>query len=574
MKMVLRYMKPYKWNTFLSFGIRIIGILGELALPYVLSHILKNVIAFQNVSLVIFWGVVMIGCAAISFACNYTANQIVAKVARDVSENLRHDLFAKTIRLSAAQTDRFTIASLESRVTTDTYHIHNFIRLIQIMGIRSPLLLFGGIVITMSMDAFLSSIMLAIMPVMFFIVYLLMRKGIPLYTMVQKAVDGMVRVVREDVLGIRVIKALSKDEYEHKRFDSVNKKLVQQENYANVIMSATNPIMTLSMNLGMAAVVALSATRIANYQSDPETIIVFMQYFTQISMAMMMLTRLFVMLSKCSASANRIDEVLKCEDELAEKSAKHYVTEDNDVFIEFDNVTFSYNGKKPDVENINFKLCKGQSLGIIGATGSGKSTIIKLLLRFYDVDKGSIRINGRDIRTIDREELYAMFGTAMQNDFLYADSIEENISFGRNIDLETIKKAAQIAQAHDFISAFPEGYKHKLSQKGTNVSGGQKQRILITRALAGSPQILILDDSSSALDYKTEAMLRSALKEKLSGTTVVNVAQRVSAVMSCDFILVIDEGKIIGKGTHTQLLETCVEYKEISDSQTGGAFIE
>ena len=574
MKMLLRYMKPYRWKTILSFGIRIIGILSELALPYVLSHILKNVIEFQSIGLIVFWGCIMILCAAISFVSNYFANRIVARVARNVSENLRHDLFAKTIRLTAKQTDRFTIASLESRVTTDTYHIHNFIRLIQIIGIRAPLLLMGGIIITMSMDAFLSSVMLVIMPVMFLIIYLIMRRGIPLYTKVQNAVDNMVRVVREDTQGIRVIKALSKDEYEHRRFDKVNSDLVREENRANVIMSATNPIMTLSMNLGMAAVVALSATRIANYQSDPETIIVFMQYFTQISMSMMMLTRLFVMSSKCSASAKRIDEVLQCDDELKEASVEEYPTVDTDVFVEFDNVSFSYEGKKPDVENISFKLYKGQSLGIIGATGSGKSTIIKLLLRFYDVDEGAIRINGRDIRTIERAELYSMFGTAMQNDFLYADTIAENISFGRNIDIETIKEAAKTAQADDFISAFPDGYNHVLAQKGTNVSGGQKQRILITRALAGSPQILVLDDSSSALDYKTEASLRSALKENLADTTVINVAQRVSAVMGCDLILVVDEGKIIGMGTHNQLLKTCVEYKEISDSQTGGAFVE
>ena len=574
MKMLLRYMKPYSLKTYISFVIRIIGILAELALPYVLNHILKNVIKYQSIWLIAFWGMIMIFCALVSLCCNLFANRIVARVSSDVSQNLRHDLFAKTIRLSAKQTDRFTIASLESRVTTDTYHIHNFIRLIQIIGVRAPLLLFGGIAITMVMDSFLSSIMLVIMPVMFFVVYLLMRKGIPLYSRVQMAVDNMVRVVREDVQGIRVIKALSKDEYEHRRFDIVNKNLVKEENYANVIMSATNPIMTLSMNLGMAAVVAFSASRIANYQSDPETIIVFMQYFTQISMAMMMITRLFVMTSKCSASANRIEEVLTCEDELDEKSVEQYSVVDDNAFIEFDNVTFSYNGKKPDVENISFKLYKGQSLGIIGATGSGKSTIIKLLLRFYDADSGCIRINGRDIRTIDRKELYEMFGTAMQNDFLYADTIEENISFGRNIDLVKIENSAKIAQAHDFIVAFPDGYKHRLSQKGTNVSGGQKQRILITRALAGNPQILIFDDSSSALDYKTEAALRNALKENLADTTVINVAQRVSAVMGCDLILVIDEGRIIGMGTHNQLLKTCVEYKEISDSQTGGAFVE
>ena len=278
--------------------------------------------------------------------------------------------------------------------------------------------------------------------------------------------------------------------------------------------------------------------------------------------------------SKCFASAKRVDEILKCEDELVEGDEKDYPSGDENVFIEFDNVSFSYNGKKPDVADISFKLYKGQSLGIIGATGSGKSTLVKLLLRFYDVDKGSIRINGKDIRTINRQELYSMFGTALQNDFLYADTIEENIDFGRNIDMESIIKAAKIAQAHDFISEFPDGYQHILSQKGTNVSGGQKQRILISRAVAINPQILVLDDSSSALDYKTEANLRNALNEAMAGTTVVNVAQRVSAVKNCDLILVIDEGRIIGRGTHDELMETCEEYREISESQMGGAFVE
>lgn len=272
-----------------------------------------------------------------------------------------------------------------------------------------------------------------------------------------------------------------------------------------------------------------------------------------------------------TASANRIAEVLDTPD-------KFSITEDtreaDGIHICFDNVSFSYFGKKQNLMNISFSLKKGERLGIIGATGSGKSTLIKLLLRFYEPASGEIRINGKSITSYSREQLTSMFGVSLQNDFIYADSVEENIRFGRDISEEDIIRAAKIAQAHDFIISAPDGFSRMLSSKGTNISGGQRQRILISRAIAADPEILILDDSSSALDYKTDANLRRALDENMSGTTVITVAQRVSSVKSCDLILVIDDGKIIGQGKHEWLLESCREYKEISDSQMGGAFVE
>ncbi|MBQ5612414.1 MAG: ABC transporter ATP-binding protein, partial [Clostridia bacterium] len=405
-------------------------------------------------------------------------------------------------------------------------------------------------------------------------VFFISRKGVPLYARVQKAVDGMIRVVREDVMGIRVIKALSKEEYEHRRYDDVNSALARNEQKAGVIMSAVNPIMTLLMNGGIIAVISLSASRVANHQSDPETVIAFMQYFTQISMAMMTLSRMFVMYTKSAASAKRIGEVLDSPAELPVLGEAEHPPVKTDAHVCFDHVSFSYLGRLNDLEDISFSLPRGGSLGIIGATGSGKTTLIKLLLRFYDVGSGCVRISGRDVRTIPKEELYGDLGIAMQHDFLYADTVEENIRFGRELSHEQIVRAARIAQAHDFISAFPEGYEHMLSQKGTNVSGGQKQRILIARALAADPAILILDDSSSALDYKTDASLRVALQKEMSDTTLITVAQRVSSVKSCDLILVLDEGRIIGMGDHEHLLESCAEYREISNSQMGGAFVE
>ncbi len=574
MKTVLKYIKPYYLRMLWGLTIKIAGTVVELFIPYILTHILENVIYTSNVKKIVFWGFMMILCAGCACIFNVIANRMASKVSNDFSEILRRDLFAKTLRLSAAQTDSFTIASLESRITTDTYNIYHFVGMMQRMGVRAPIMLIGGIIITMIMDSYLSLVMVATMPLLFICVYIVSASGIPLYKKVQMSVDGMIRVVREDAQGIRVIKALSKDKYEHKRYDKANLALVKNERKAGIIMASVHPIMNLFMNMGIVAVVALSANRVLNHQSTPETVIAFMQYFTQISMSMMVMSRMFTMASKCSASANRVAEILNCEDTLKERSEEEFPRNDNGSVIEFKDVDFSYIGVKKDLTDISFKIKDGESLGIIGATGSGKSTVIKLLLRFYDVGSGAIYIDGKDIRTIDRKELYSYFGTVMQNDFLYNDTIYENIKFGRDLSDEQIKTAAKIAQADRFITDFEDGYEHILSQKGTNISGGQKQRILISRAIASKPRILILDDSSSALDYKTESNLRKALNENFKDTILINVAQRVSAVKNCTQIIVLENGEIIGMGTHEELLNNCSEYKEISDSQMGGAIVE
>ena len=573
MKIVFKYLKKFYGRMALGFAIKVAGTLVELMLPYILSHILADVIG-KEISDIVFWGILMIVCSGTACLCNVIANRMAARVSRNFAEKMRQDLFIKTLKLSAAQTDKFTIPSLESRITTDTYNVHHFINMIQRMGVRAPILLMGGIAITLFMDASLSLVMIAVLPFIFVTVYFISRNGVPLYTKVQRSVDGMVRVVREDAQGIRVIKALSKTDYEHRRYDAVNRALVKDETRAGVIMGSVNPVMTMLMNVGSVAVIALGAARVSAGLSNPETIIAFMQYFTQISMAMMSVTRMFVMYTKCAASARRISEVLNAEEDIIVKSKLDYPDKRTSGHICFDNVTFSYNGKRNNLEKISFELPKGGSLGIIGATGSGKSTVVKLLLRFYDVCEGGIYINGEDIRTIPKDRFYHMFGSALQHDFLYADTIAENIRFGRDVSHEEVVAAAKIAQADDFITAFAEGYAHKLTPHGTNISGGQKQRVLISRALAAKPEILILDDSSSALDYKTDAALRKALSENMQDTTVITVAQRVSSVKDCGLIIVLEEGKIIGIGTHDILLAECEEYREISESQMGGAFVE
>lgn len=573
MKTILKYLEKYYKRMTLGLTIKVVGTLFELLLPYILSYILGNIIG-RRVSEILFWGGMMIICSALACLCNVTANRMAAKVSCAFAESMRKDLFIKTLRLSAAQTDKFTIPSLESRITTDTYNVHNFINRMQRLGVRAPILLLGGIGITLFMDAHLSLVMIALLPFLFTAIFLVSRKGVPLYSKVQRSVDGMVRVVREDTQGIRVLKALSKTEYEHRRYDQVNKNLIKDETHAGVIMGSMNPIMNLFMNFGSVAVIALGAYRVSGGLSKPETIIAFMQYFTQISMAMMSLNRIFVMYTKCAASAGRIAEVLNTEEDVVVGTKEEFPNQPGNAHIIFDNVSFSYKGKRNNLENISFAIPKGGSLGIIGATGSGKSTLIRLLLRFYDTDKGSVYINGENIRTIPKDKLYAMFGSALQADFLYADTIEENIRFGRDISHEDVVRATKIAQAEPFITSMKDGYQHMLSPHGTNISGGQKQRVLISRALAARPEILILDDSSSALDYKTDAALRRALAENMQDTTVVTVAQRVSSVKDCDLILVLNEGKIIGMGNHDYLLENCEEYREISDSQMGGAFVD
>ena len=553
-------------------SIKIAGTVVELLLPLILTHILEQVIVTESITDILGWGVIMILVAAAALACNIIANRMAARVTNDCSRRMRRELFGKMMRLSASDTDRVTVPSLEARITSDTYNVHSFVGMMQRMGVRAPILLVGGMSISFLLDAHLALVMLATLPFIFLTVFLISRRGVPLYSDVQSSVDRMVRVVREDVQGIRVIKALSKTDYEMDRYDSVNRTLSKKECRAGIIMGSVNPIMTMLMNLGIAGVVAVAAYRVAGGGSSAATVIAFMQYFTLISMAMMSLSRIFVMFTKCSASASRIKEIMDIEEGFStlEDSKKR----DTGCHIRFSGVSFSYLGRRRDLKDVSFSLPRGGRLGVIGATGSGKSTLTRLLMRFYDTSEGVIEISGRDLRSYTHEELTAMFGVCMQSDFLMADTIEENISFGRDLPHEEIVRAARIAQAEEFILSKEGGYSHVLAQKGADLSGGQRQRLLIARAIAGRPEILILDDSSSALDYKTDSELRLAIARELEGATVITVAQRVSSVKNCEIIILLDGGEVIGMGSHEELLSSSEEYREISRSQMGGAFIE
>ena len=574
LKLFAEYLKPYKAFIALALTVKTLATLIELVIPYIMSYILDTVVYTEKISSIVCWGAVMLTCAALACVGNITANRMASKAARNATEKVRHDLFSHTMSLSARQIDKFTIPSLESRLTSDTYHVHHFMIISMRMGVRAPMLLIGGIIVTASLDLMLTLIMILVLPFISISVYVISKKGIPLFKQSQNSVDAMIRIVREDSQGIRVIKALSKTDYERKKYDAANKKLAADELRASSTMAASNPLVSLFLNLGLVCVILVGAFLVNGDLTKPGKIVAFIQYFTLISNAMIGLARIFVNYSRGGASAKRIEEVLNTEPDLLLSSEKEYPRKQEDGYIVFDGVSFSYIGKRNNLSNISFSLPKGATLGIIGATGSGKSTLIQLLMRFYDVDSGAVRIDGNDVRTIPHRELNTRFGVVMQNDFIFSGTIAENIRFGRDISDEEIKRAAKLAQAAEFIEQYDDGYEHILQSKGTNVSGGQKQRLLIARALAGSPDILVLDDSSSALDYKTDANLRRSIRENMQGTTAVVVAQRVSSVMNSDLIIVLDEGEIIGMGSHEELLESCEIYKEISNSQIGGAFLE
>ena len=574
MKLVLKYMKPMRAFVAVTLTVKVIATVIELFIPYVLSYILDYMVPAGNIGNVVIWGGVMLLFAVLACLTNIIANRMVSRIARRVTEKTRHELFDRILHLSSRQVDEFTIPSLESRLTSDTYNVHHFVGMSMRMGIRAPIMIVGGIIVTATLDVAMMLIMVITMPLIAIAVGLITKRGIPLFKKSQRSVDSMVRIVREDSQGIRVIKALSKVDYERRRFDKANKQLVSDENKAGINMAASNPIVTVLLNFGLAVVIVVGAYRAQGGLSETGKIIAFIQYFTMISNARIGITRVFVNYSKGSASAQRIAEVIATEPDLCVESEDKHPAKNTGAHISFENVSFSYLGKKNNISDVSFELGHGETLGIIGATGSGKTTLAQLLMRFYDVDSGNVRIDGRDVRTIPHDELNTKFGVVQQNDFIYAGSIRDNIDFGRDLSDAEIERAAGLAQAEEFILGYDDKYEHLLNSKGTNLSGGQRQRLLISRALAGSPEILVLDDSSSALDYKTDAKLRRAIKEGMDGVTTIIVAQRVSSVMNADLIIVMDDGRIIGKGTHSELLESCSVYKEISDSQIGGAVID
>lgn len=590
MKFIFSYLKKYSHWVVLVILIKFLGSFGELLLPYILEYLIDDVVPTKNMTHVILWGCGMVLLAIGVRQFNVRANRLAAKVASSSIYEIRKDLFRKSINLSGNQMDGFGLPSLTSRMTSDSYNVQNFIQSVQAMGVRAPILLFGGIVITMTMDMGLATILCVMAPILIVVVVFVSFKGIPLYEKVQESVDNIVRIMRENITGIRVVKSLSKEPYEKARFEKVNEEMAANDRKAGTVMAMPGPIMTLFLNVGLTIVVIVGANRVNAGEIKPGVILAFLTYFNMILMGVMGLNRIFMMMSKADASAKRIQAVVESEEELTPIPEEEAAKTNRKGFIVFDHVDFSYEGertdeyaKESDAENqkfagmerenclydIDFEMQKGQSLGIIGATGSGKTTIINLLMRFYDTTKGHVFVGGKDVRTYHKDDLHRMFGVVFQNDVIFADTLRENIAFGRPVTIEEIRQATEDAKAREFMESYEDGYDHRAEIHGANLSGGQRQRLLIARALVAKPDILVLDDSSSALDYRTDAALRKAINENHQDATTIIIAQRISSIMNLDHIMVLDEGRIIGYGTHEELMEKCSMYKEIYQTQMG-----
>ena len=579
----MQYLSPFKVRMAFGLIIKAVGTVMDLFLPWILSYIIDDIIPTESIKMTVFWGCIMIVCSFIAWSGNIIANRMASRVAGDCTRALRHDLFEKISYLDASTVDKLTISSLESRITSDTYNVHAMVGMIQRLGVRAPILVIGGLVVSLMLDARLTLILALTMPFIALSVFIISGRGVKLYRKLQNAVDDIVSVVRENATGVRVIKALCKTEYEKKRFDGVNTKAIDIERQAGTIMSLTNPLITFFLNAGLCAVIAAGAYWVDGGVSTNGKIVAFMSYFTIISNATISISRIFTSSSKGIACMDRIDKVLCQEprlwlDEYADNS--NFPDEEASAstavppHIEFRNVTFAYDNKKV-LDDISFTINHGETLGIIGATGSGKSTIISLLMRMYDVDSGEILIDGVNIKKIPSKKLRERFGAVFQNDFLFADTIYENVSFGRDLSKDVVDDALVKAQASSFVGAYDDKTEHMLDIKGANLSGGQKQRLLIARAIAASPEILILDDSSSALDYKTDAELRRVIRTSMKNTTSIIIAQRISAVMNADKILVLEGGCCIGLGKHDELMEKCDVYRETAEVQmSGGEVIE
>ena len=561
-----KYILPYVGYICLTLLIKLSGALLELLIPYLMEIMLDEKVPAGALHQIYLFGFLMLLCSGGCLGCNILANRMSAKSSGKITLAIRHDLFQKLQSLSARQMDDLTVPSAESRLTSDTYNVNQLLARLQRLGIRAPILLIGGIAMMLSMDPALSLVLIGMLPIIAVVVYYVTRTSVPLYTRQQTVLDRVVRTVQENITGIRVIKALSKTEYEKQRFHQVNNDLTAIDMKAGFITAITNPVSSLTLNLGLMLVVVIGAYRVHSGAILSGVIVAFLQYFTMILNAMLGITRIFVMWSKGEASANRVADVLALPEDLTSLPAG--APEENAPHIEFRDVNFSYTGIGKNTDSLSFTLQHGQTLGILGPTGSGKSTIVNLLLRVYDPDSGTVLIDGQDVRTIPQEELRAKFGVVFQNDFITEGTIADNIRFLRDIPDADLTRAAQDAQA-DFIQEKDGQMNAEVMVRGNNLSGGQKQRLLIARALAANPEILILDDASSALDYRTDSQLRKALRQNYRDTTTVLVAQRISSLRHADLILVLSDGCVIGAGNHDQLMQTCSEYRYLAQIQMG-----
>lgn len=581
MRMLFRAMGRYKRAVAICIVIKLLGTLSELLLPYILEHIIDKVAPLGDLRLALLWGLMMFAAAFVCRQLNVLANRRGIETAHRVSCDIRQELFGRTVNLSGSQFDAFGLPSLISRMTSDSYNVQSAVQQLQTLCVRAPMLLIGGVIVTLIMDASLAMILVAMLPVLILVVFVVTARGLPMYNRVQRRLDAVVRVMRENITGIRVVKALSKTEYEKRRFAQANEDMMDSDIAAGTVMAIPSPFMQLCVNGGLTLVVLIGAGRVNGGMMEPGVILAFLTYFNMINMGLMGLSRIFMTMSRAGASAERIDEVLRTRTDQRALGPDEGLTPAGDELIRFEHVSFSYGEDSGDstgfageeremaLTDVSFALKRGESLGIIGPTGCGKSTIISLLMRFYDVREGGVFVDGRDVRTYDKDALRRRFGACFQNDMVFQDTLRENVRFGRDLDDAAFRAAIEDAMAAEYIDSLEDGPEHQAAIKGANLSGGQRQRLLVARALAADPEILVLDDSSSALDYQTDAAMRRAIRERHGESTLIMIAQRVSSIMGMTHILVMDNGRCVGYGTHEELLKTCPAYLETYKIQMG-----
>ena len=570
MKTIFKYLKPYQSKLFLGIFIKAIAGILDLMLPFLLAVIIDRIIPTKSIPLVLWFGVMMLTAAILSLTFNVIANRISAKVSTDAILDLRKDGYRKIMALPAKRVDEVGLPSLVSRMTTDTYHVYRFFNVMQRMGIRAPILLIGAVILMVVIDFNLSLIMLILLPLLFLVVGFITIKGIPYFATLQRSLDELIKVVRENLTGIRIIKAFNQQENEIKRFSTINELTSMKEQKANIIVGLLNPTMALLLNSGLIIILWVGSNNVLNGTSNVGSIIAYISYFTLILNAFYALNRIFLLSSKASASANRLTELLESDDHVSILPSDKN-NNDNRV-LSFDHVTFGYFDQEPTLQDIHFDLHPHETLAIIGATGSGKSTLAQLCLRLYDPQSGTISLLGQNIQSIPLSELRKSFAVVFQNDTLFSFTIAQNIQLGDAVSDEVMNTSLKQAQA-DFVQDLPLKLETSVQRSGSNFSGGQKQRLVLSRAFAKEAKVLILDDASSALDYMTESLIFQNLKSMKPLSTLL-ITQRVSLALASDKVLMLEAGRMVGYGTHSELMKTCLPYKQLVSIQLGGEAYE
>ena len=565
---LFRFLKPYRLFIAVVLVLVFFQSLFELYLPRLMADIVDIGVVQGDTNYILRVGGLMLLVAAIGAVCTILAANLSAKTAMGFGKILRGKVFSQVEELSLSEFNRIGTASLITRTTNDITQVQMLVMVTLRMMVMAPMMLIGGIIMAVSQDAALARIIVLIIPVIVAAVIVVMNKSTPLFRAMQEKLDKVNRVLREGLTGIRVIRAFDRIDYEKRRFNDANLDLTSTAIKVNRIMATAMPLMMVTMNFMAIAIIWFGGLRIDQGTMQVGSLMAFIQYVMHIMFSLIMVSMMFVMIPRASASAVRINEVLDTVPEISDGEAAKsgYATKGH---VEFRNATFSYPGaEKPVLHDISFEAKPGEVTAIIGGTGSGKSTLVNLILRFYDVETGSILINGVDIRDMSQEDLRSKIGFVPQKAVLFSGTVADNIRYGKEeATSEEVEWAAEIAQATEFITGMKDGFDSVVAQGGTNLSGGQKQRLSIARALVRRPEIYIFDDSFSALDFKTDARLRAALKRETSESTVIIVAQRVSTVMDADRIIVLDNGEVAGTGTHRDLIKTCNVYREIVMSQ-------